>query len=287
MAEAELEVKPQNDAKEEAEVERQYSDDEVRAMERGWEPKEKWQGNPDEWIPAKIFNDRGELFGRIAKDKATINELKQSVDALVEDRKKLFDAGYKRAIEDLKRDKRVALEEGDTKAVMEIDDKIDEVREQATKAQEEFNKSVTPKPQTVNPDFEAWHANNNWYLKDNSLTAFANGLAQDMVEAARSAGTTIHWGKFYNEVTRKVRQKFPEKFESRTRESVLQDDVVGSGGDSTSDKTSSRSSTTLKESDLTDDQRRIMNNILKTTKSISKKEYLEQMSLFEKRKGTR
>lgn len=284
MAESEVQQIQQQELQKEEEP-RQYSEDESKAMEHGWVPKDQWKGETDEWVPAKVFNIRGELFGRIAKDKATINDLKQSVDALVEDRKKLFDAGYQRALDDLKRDKRVALEEGDTEAVMEIDDKIDAVKEEAQRAKEEFEKKTTPQNRPVNLDFETWHVNNEWYLKDGSLTSYANDLAEQMSRSAQASGKTIEWGKFYNEITRKVRQKFPEKFETRSR-ATMNTQEVDNGDSSTSDRPTIRSNT-LKESDLTDDQRRIMNNILKTTKGITKKEYLEQMSLFEQRKGTR
>ena len=287
MAE-EQQVIPLDTSKEsELEVaEKQYSDDEVKAMDHGWVPKDKWEGNADEWVPAKVFNIRGELFGRIAKDKALIGELKQSVDALVEHNKKLFDAGYKRAITDLKEQKRTALEEGDTDAVMKLDDKIEEVKEQAVKAKEEFNRKLTPAKEPVNPDFPSWHEDNEWYMSDTPLTAYADGIAQEMLESAKKTGKNIEWPKFYGEISRKVRQKFPEKFETRSRSNMSRQEVE-TVEDSTSHRSTTASGSSLKESDLTEDQRRIMNNILKTTKSLTKKEYLEQMSLFEKRKGTR
>jgi len=265
--------------------ERQFSDDEVKAMDHGWVPKDKWRGNPDEWVPANVFNMKGDFFKRIAQDKATINELKESINGLVEHNKKLFDAGYKKAVGDLKRQKQEALEVGDTKAVMEIDDQLEEMREQHQQGKEEFEKKVNPQSGRTNVDFEAWHAQNGWYQQDLALTGYADSIGQELVKAANSAGKGIEWSKLYNEVTRKVRQKFPEKFETRTRETMTREEV-GNGDNGPSEKTS-QSNRGLREADLTEDQRRIMNNILKTTKGMTKKDYLDQMSLFEERKGVR
>jgi hypothetical protein len=38
---------------------------EQRASSRGWVPKDEWDGDPEEWRPAKEFIDRGELFKKI------------------------------------------------------------------------------------------------------------------------------------------------------------------------------------------------------------------------------
>lgn len=270
----------------EVEQERQLSDDEVKAMDHGWVPKAEWKGDPDEWVPAKVFNLKGELFGRIAKDKATIAELRQAVDALVEHNKKIDEVAYKRAISDLKRNKQAALEEGDTKAVMEIDDQLEELREDHSKQVQELEQKTKAQVAPVNPTFEAWHANNQWYLQDRVLTEYANDIAQAMFSEAQQAGKTVDAGKLYNEVTRKIRQKFPEKFETRSPTRMRTDPV------STSDEVVSEkphtSGNTLRESDLTEDQRRIMNNIIKSSGGkMTKKEYLEQITQFENRKNGR
>lgn len=264
---------------------RQYSDDEMKAMDHGWVPKDQWKGPDDEWIPAKVFNMRGEFFSRIARDKQTINELKQSLDALVDHNRKIEEVTYKRALEDLKREKRAALEVGDPEAVMRIDDEIDELRVNATKQKQEFEtKLQVAKRSAVPVEFEQWHSENQWYQSDPELTGYADGVGRQLAQQAQASGKSVDWTKFYQEVSRKVRQKFPEKFETRTRKTVAAGDTVDSNEDRAANRPSSSGS--IRESELTDDQRRIMNNILKTTK-MTKKEYLDQMAKFEQRKNGR
>lgn len=264
---------------------RQYSDDETKAMDHGWVPKDQWKGPEDEWIPAKVFNMRGEFFSRIARDKQTINELKQSLDALVDHNRKIEEVTYKRALEDLKREKRAALEVGDPEAVMRIDDEIDELKDSADKQKREFEQKIqVARQSTVPVEFEQWHSDNQWYQVDAELTGYADGVGRQLAIQAQQSGRPVDWSKFYQEVSRKVRQKFPEKFETRTRKTVAAGDAVDSNEDRAANRPSSGGS--LRESELTDDQRRIMNNILKTT-NMTKKEYLDQMAKFEQRKNGR
>lgn len=273
----------QKEAVDEVVEERQYSDDEIKAMDHGWVPKDQWKGPADEWVPAKVFNIRGELFGRIAQDKKTINELRQSVDALVDHSRKSYDAGYKKALDELKRDKRAALDAGDTSAVMQIDDEIDELREQHETQKKEFEQRVTAQAAVNNVpvEFEVWRADNTWYQSDPTLTVYADQIGQDLYRQAYASGRPVEWAKLYSEVGRKVRQKFPEKFETRTRQSVKGGDVVDSGEGVTATRPSTSG---LRESDLSEDERRIMNNILKTT-DMTKKEYLDQMAKYSARKS--
>lgn len=270
---------------EEVVEERQFTNDEIKAMDSGWVPKDQWKGPEEEWIPAKVFNMRGELFGRIAKDKATIAQMRESLDALVEHNKKIGEISYKKALEDLKRDKRAALEDGDTGAVMRIDDEIDELRETQAKEKQEFEKKVeTANQRQIPVEFEQFLFDNPWYQSDGSLRAYADEVGVQMVQQANAAGVVPNWGKLYQEVSRKVRSKFPERFENRTRKSATED-IVDTGEGRSATKPASTTGG-LKESDLDDDQRRIMNNILKTTK-MTKKDYLAQMEQFEQRKSRR
>jgi len=67
MTDAAIELEPQEpteEIKEEIEEE-QLSPDEIRASKHNWVPKGEYQGNPDDWVSAKTFNERGEFIGKI------------------------------------------------------------------------------------------------------------------------------------------------------------------------------------------------------------------------------
>ena len=69
----EQEVQPQAEPK-------QYTAVEQRALDQGWVPQDEWQGDPDDWRPAKEFIDRGELFRKIDELKNENKRIKQGVE---------------------------------------------------------------------------------------------------------------------------------------------------------------------------------------------------------------
>lgn len=265
------------------EVEAQYTPDEERAMVHGWVPKDQWTGNPDEWVPAKVFNTRGDLFGRIAKDKRKISELEQTVGYLVEDRHKAYEEGYKKGLAELRAERREALEAGDVDRVEQIEDKIDEFKENHAARKQEFEQKVAQNKQPDNPVFDAWHADNDWYLADQTLTIYANEVAQEMASEAQAKGVQVDYPKLLQEISRKTKQKFPEKFGRRV-DTTTKSSAVEGGSNSAADKSTVKRTNKFSESDLTDQERRIMDTVLKTTK-MTKEEYLNQVGDYAKRKG--
>lgn len=260
----------------------QLSVDEERASQHGWVPKEQWQGDPNEWIPAKVFNMRGDFFGRIAKDKKEISELRQTVGYLVEERQSAFESGYKRGLAELRAERREALEAGDVDKVEQIEDKIDEFKEEHATKKQEFEKKVVENKQPENPVYDSWAAENDWYMANPTLTTYANEVSQEIVSQAQAKGVQVDYPKLLQEITRKVKQKFPEKF-GRSVVST-QTSAVDGGSSSADDKPVKRNTGKFSENDLSDQERRIMETVLKTTK-LSKEEYLTQVGEYAKRKS--
>lgn len=264
------------------EKEVELSSDEQKAMQHGWVPKEQWDGNPEEWIPAKVFNMRGDFFSRIAKDKKEISELRQTVDHLVDHSRKAYDAGYKQGLAELRAERREALEAGDVERVEQLEDKIDEFKEEHAAKKQEFEQKVTKQQAVENPVFDTWHVENEWYMSDATLTTYANEVASEVAQKAQTSGVQVDYPKLLQEITRKVKQKFPERF-GRTKVQEKPSAVEG-GSNSADDKSTSKRSAKFSEADLSDQDRRIMETVLKTTK-LTKEEYLEQVGAYAKRKG--
>lgn len=260
----------------------ELSVDEQKAMQHGWVPKEQWDGNPEEWIPAKVFNMRGDFFSRIAKDKKEISELRQTVDHLVDHSRKAYDAGYKQGLAELRAERREALEAGDVERVEQLEDKIDEFKEEHAAKKQEFEQKVTKQQAQENPVFDTWHVENDWYMADVTLTTYANEVASEVAGKAQASGVQVDYPKLLQEITRKVKQKFPERF-GRTKV-VEKPSAVEGGSNSADDKSTSKRSAKFSEADLSDQDKRIMETVLKTTK-LTKEEYLEQVGAYAKRKG--
>ncbi len=214
----------------------QYSEAEQTAMGNGWLPKDQWEGDPDEWVPAKQYIKNGELFGRINSYKNKILNLEKTMTELVKHNEKVYDSGYQDALTALKAEKRAALREGDTERVLQIEDQVEELQDDYEKKKQEFVSTVKAPKVDSNPVWDSWVANNTWYETDAALHGYADGEAKAMVEAAQAVGKQVEFDKLLREVSRKVKEKFPEKFGSQKPPSSTNkgDDAQGKRASSTS-----------------------------------------------------
>lgn len=241
------------------------SEAEKIAMEQGWVPKEQWKGNPDDWRPAKEFNDRGELFTRIKSQSKELAELRKAMEFLTEQQKKQYDAGFQQAIKELKSERDAALQEGDVLKAQQITDKIDEVKEQHQAQRAAMPKQERPEV-TPSVTFKSWFDQNKWYTKDKALTAYADSVGfeykrenPDSTEADMLAY-----------VSKEVKKEFPHKFQTSPKGPPSPD---GEGRDTT--RTSSEGGYRSLENNMTEEQKSIMRTILKST-GMTKEQYFKQ-----------
>lgn len=186
---------------------------EAQASELGWVPKAQWHGDPEDWVSARQFLRNGELFGRINAYKQKIMGLEKSMEALVKHNEKVYDQGFNDAMSKLKAERRVALKEGDTDRVLEIEEQQEELTKEHQERKAEFEKTVkAPAQVEMHPAWNEWLANNPWYEQDIVLHGYADAEAKAIVTAAAQAGKQIEYEKLLKEVGRKTREKFPEKF---------------------------------------------------------------------------
>lgn len=262
----------------------QYSVEEQRAMQYGWTPKDKWDGPEDEWVSAKTFNDRATLFSRIAKDKKEITALQHTVRELVQHSKKTYDDGFQAGLKELRAQRKDAIESGDTEKVFEIEDQIDQFKEEHAQKRQEFEQRVAvgeQAAQQTNPIFEAWHVENQWYLQDAASSVYANELIAQMAEQARLSGTQVDYPKALQEITRKVKQKFPEKFGRVSTREPSRDNVDSGSGRTDSGRPKESAGSTK---NMTDQERTIMRSIMKST-GMSQADYMKEYHKFTERKG--
>ena len=195
---------------------------ENEARKFGWSPKEEFKGPEEQWRSAEEFLQRGkEINGFLRKDLEKIQGKNQSLESeLLEVRKavqefKKFheqteDRAYKKALADLQLQKKEAITDADGAAVIEIENKIDELKESRTASPAADTKESNPNDELYRQQFITWSSQNDWFQNDVSLRAAANGYA-DVVKAENPGlvGTP-----FLEAVAAKVKEAFPEKFTS-------------------------------------------------------------------------
>lgn len=179
------------DDPERAEIERI----EAEARANGWRPHAEYRGEPGRWIDAKTFVERGNTFlpivrkqrdQAVAENAAMRSEmtlLRDEVTATRGDMQRLLDfsrradqAGYDRAVRDLKVQQRDAVAAGDTTRYDEIEEQIDTMTEARREASAPLAPAAappaqpTPRPAVApNPAVEAFVAENPWFTSDRVL----------------------------------------------------------------------------------------------------------------------
>lgn len=215
---------------------------EERAKLMGWVPKEEFKGDSEKWIEAEAFVGRADNVMPIMKENLTrmeqkfddyiksskteIGNLTEQLQRMAELSKTAADRAYKKAVNDLKNQQKDAVKEGDV-------ERFDAIEKQIDNLQDGFQENK-PSQKTTNaeehPDFAPWKKTNFWYGQDKELTAYANGVGQIIANEMPA----IDGKEFYDEITKRVKESFPHKFNNPNREKA--DVVEGSGGEKASGK---------------------------------------------------
>jgi hypothetical protein len=135
---------------------------EERATAGGWQPEADWVDagkDPADWVDAPEFNVRGELMGRIQGMGRKLNGYEKEIADLRATQKKhsevtrsMVEATYKKAITDLNRQRREALEVGDYDQLDELDQRRDEMVEKRAEMADEPAEAAAPDtPKQVHP----------------------------------------------------------------------------------------------------------------------------------------
>jgi hypothetical protein len=120
-------------------------------------------------------------------------------------------------LDEVKREYKAAYESGDADALVAAQEKMTSV-----KMKEDRIKNYRPTPlQTENPVVQtqqvpvdqkavAWQQENDWFGSDDEMTSFALGLHSKLVKS----GVNPNSDEYYERVNSRMRQVFPEKFDS-------------------------------------------------------------------------
>lgn len=251
----------------------EYSPDEQKAVERGWVPEEQWEGDATEWVGAREFNRRGELFGKINSQSRKLNEMQTAMKRMHEMMVNNSETAYKQALQDLASQREQALQEGDTEQVRQIEGKAKQVLGGMEKSKQEIAEkyAIPETPQF----FDEWMDNNPWYNQDEDKTAFANSVAQQFIQKSQAKGVEPDRQALLNEISTKVNKVFGGK--SMSNNTVPS--VLGASGHTRTGTASPRGKGIAA---LRDDEQQIARTIMQST-GMSEKDYMKSYNEINKR----
>ena len=186
------------------------SEVEVQARERGWRPLSEFDGDAETFVEAEEFVAREPLYKALHSANRKIKKMQETMDAFKEHHNKVEIKAKERALAELKEQLKVASEERDIGAALEIKDRITEISKE------------TPPKEVSNTDFNTWVEKNQWYNNEPKLKTFATGigfgLAQEHPEWTPA--------QVFEEVTKITKDQFPDKFSNPNK---AKPNKVGSG----------------------------------------------------------
>ena len=246
----EVEKEEEKPAKEEVEapelegIKTQGAEKRIRKLIR--ERKER-----DEHIQALIQKNEELSYNLRTKDKE-VNVLgKSSLDASekqLTDKIELAKTVYAEAFEEGDQDRVIKAQEMlndaqiDLKNVTAAKNNYQEIQEEVAPQQQVQRQ---PAPQRTDPRAEQWASDNDWFGKDNVMTAAALAIDAEL----KGEGYDPEDQDFYQEINKRIQSAFPQKFgesQNRVQENTSQPAQVVSGG-SRSSPTSSKKVKLTKE----------------------------------------
>lgn len=197
-------------------------DAEARARRMGWAPQDEWRGDPERWKTAEEFlafaedtpavlRERLEKYDRkLSEFDGEKDNLTRQISMLTKRLKEQDQRGYERAMSELKKQKRAAVEAGDMEAFSTFEEQEEELRKEAaeaTKDPEPEDKKAPP------PEVKEWTEKTTWWNKDAEMTKSAEGFSQGFY-ASNPDGTVKDMLAYVDE---RIRRAYPEKFENPNR----------------------------------------------------------------------
>ncbi|MBW2003084.1 MAG: hypothetical protein JRI72_00505 [Deltaproteobacteria bacterium] len=193
-----------------------------RAKTMGWIPEEEFKGDKSRWRTAEEYVKRADELMPIMRSqmskyeseimnlKSTIESQKETTEKLLKMSEKISQKEYEKAKLELKKQQMEAVAEGNTEKWAELEEKKEALQPpEPIKVKEPENaKAQTP------AQFAEWHRNNDWYLKDEDLTLFANSY----LNVIDQESPDMPYEQVLKTVEQKVKDAFPHKFSNPNRE---------------------------------------------------------------------
>ncbi len=215
----------------------EYTPDEQKAMSEGWKPKDQWEGAEDEWKPAKVFLEIGELKNKLQSADQDRKKLNKVVALMKDHHLQVRQAAYEEALKTLREERKAALASEDFAKAEELRDRIDDIRDRKVNDRvlpPDVQRKVDEQAHEPDPAFFEFLDRNPWYKP-----AGPNTRQDEMSKEADALGFAVaqqnpDWDfkTVITEVEKKIRKLYPEKF-ATPRSPVNEGGSRGSGSSGT------------------------------------------------------
>lgn len=197
----------------------------ARAEKMGWIPPTRYKGDPERYIDAEDYIERGETVLPIVKEQnkrlqaelvsvkeaaaaqaAALKAAQDAIDQIEERHTVATQKAVEVARQQVKQQLAAASAEGDHEGVAELTDQLTKLNQAEDEAPP--TKKVEAPPVFVPPpDLVAWNAENPWFGTDKRRTALALAIGQEL----REGGETSTGRVFFDKISEEMEKTLPTK----------------------------------------------------------------------------
>lgn len=208
-------------------------DHESTARLLGWRPKEEFKGDPDKWVPASDFVERGlhnpgvmverlnflgDRFDRMDRRLGDVtkryDDALSTIDQMANMLRTSEERAYKRARAELEARMDAAVEVGDKQAVREARRAMEELTPPPPPPQQPTQQAQQPAQPQPDPADMDFLSRNPWYHQDERLRNITDG----MFMASQAKNPTWTRSQHLSQVERDLRAEFPHRFGQQTQQ---------------------------------------------------------------------
>lgn len=207
----ELTSEPVSREKSDIVVKKSYEEE---ARDKGWKPKEEFEGDPEDWAPAKAWLKTGEILDSLNHIKRESRETKEAMAELAKQNAEVERKSYEKAYKDAELRQARAAEIGDVKAVQAVTRELMDLAPKAGVSAPEPAKGETA--EASNFKFE----NRDWFNQstpeNTAMQAYAIAVDREVAIKYKELSNS----KKLELVKDEVKKAFPHRFESPAPKSV-------------------------------------------------------------------
>lgn len=200
------------------------------AKSQGWVEKEHYRGNPNDWVDADKFVERGRqilpilrknnenLVRDLNHTKEQLKEFREAAEEFKKFQRESYERkaqDYEKRITEIKESRAQAISDGDGQKVNALDDALDEAKENFKEAKQAVKDVVSskvedeaPAPSSIDPTLQVWLDKNTWFGVDRRMTSIVNGIG----ESLRLEFPGLKGQPFLEKLDEVLAEEFPTKF---------------------------------------------------------------------------
>lgn len=199
-----------------------------RAEEMGWIPPSRFKGDPERFIDADKFIERGEVVlpivkaqkkelevklaaesARSSRIEAALKEATEALEAIELRHSVATQKAVEQAREEVKRQLSSASAAGDHDAVAELTDQLTQINAKVPDEEGKPKPAAKAEPAPLPPDLIAWNKENPWFGTNKRKTALALGIAQELRDNGEQSTGAAFFEKVKQEMDTELGTKEP------------------------------------------------------------------------------